>query len=101
ALADNVMTIVWRGDVPDNVCDGANAIKIADGGIFRFGVSLQKNPDRALIAQRLLRGSNRFWAAYRDRRNDMRKQHHVADRHDDQCIVRYPHSTSVGRSCRS
>ena len=46
ALADDVMGLVRRGDVADDIGDSADPVEIVGRGILRLGVSLQQNPDR-------------------------------------------------------
>src|ERR1700737_5481500 len=87
ALADDVMGFIRRGDVTDDVGDGADAVEVVGGGVLHLSVSLQQNADRPLLAQRLLRGGDRSRAGYGDRSDDTRKQHGIANRDNDQGVI--------------
>ncbi len=97
ALADDVMGFVRRGDVADDIGDRADPVEIAGRRILHLGIPLQQNPDWPLFAQRLLRGGDRFGAVDGDRRHDAGKQHHVANRHDDQGITGNRRDVGLGR----
>src|SRR3954471_22245776 len=87
ALANEVMAIVLSGDVTDDIGDGANPVEVVGARIVRFCVSLQQDSDRPLLAQGLLRGSDRFRPGYRDRSHDAGKQHGIANRDKDQGVI--------------
>ncbi len=87
ALADDVMGLVRSGDVTHDIGDGTDAMEIIGTGILDVGVSLQKDSDRPLLAQRLLRGGDRFRPGDGDRGHDRREQHGIANRHNDKRIT--------------
>ena len=87
ALADDVVGFVGRGNVTHDVRDRANPKKLVGSRVVRLGVSLQQDPDRPLLAQRLLGGGDRFGPPDGDRRDHPRKQHGIAHGNDDQGIA--------------
>ena len=77
------MGFIRRGDVADDIGDGAEPVQIVGAGIVHIDVSLQQDSDRPLLAQRLLGGSDRFRPLDGNGSHHARKQHGVADRDDD------------------
>ena len=84
------MRLVRRGDVPHDIGDGADAIKIIRSLIIHLRITLQKDADRPLLAQRLLGRRNGFRPSDVDRKDHAWKQHGVADGNDDQRIIGDP-----------
>ncbi|MGY4266688.1 hypothetical protein ACVJF2_005258 [Bradyrhizobium sp. USDA 4519] len=88
ALADQMVAVVRTGDVAHDVGCGADAVKPVGAGIVGLGIALQQDADRPLLAHRLLGRGNRGRPGDRDRNDDIRKQHGVAHRDDDQRVAR-------------
>jgi hypothetical protein len=89
ALADNVMAVVRRrGHVPDDVRDGADAVKVDGMRIVHVGAELKQDSDRTLLAYGLLGGRDRLLPHDRDRSDDAGKENGIPDRHDDQRVGR-------------
>ena len=88
ALADHVMRAVGRGDVAQDVGDGADAVELVRAGIVHRRVALHHDADRALLAHRLLERRDRLGPAHRDRDDHAGEEHGVADREQDQGVVR-------------
>ncbi|MHC2735379.1 hypothetical protein ACVMFA_001140 [Bradyrhizobium liaoningense] len=87
ALADDVVGAVGRGDVAHDVGDGGDPVEVVRPGLLGLGAALQDDADRALLAQRLLRGGDGLRPADRDRRDGAGKQHHLAHGDDDQRVL--------------
>src|SRR6185437_16829023 len=61
ALADDMMGLIRRRDVADDVGNRAHPVKIVRRRIVHLAIALKQNSDWSLLAQRLLGGSNRLW----------------------------------------
>ena len=84
AAGDQMMVAVGRGDVAQDLGDGADLMQMLRAGRVDRGVLLQQHADRPVGFGGLLRARDRLRAAERDRHDDAREEHGVARRHEDQ-----------------
>jgi hypothetical protein len=84
---DEVMTGVGPGDVANDVGEGADAVQIVGARFAQLRIALEQDADLPLFAHGLLCGGDRLRSRYRDRDNDVRKQHGVAYRDNDESII--------------
>ena len=88
-LADDDVGIVGEGDVAQDVGHRADPAQILQGWLLDFGVPLQQDSHRPIGLDRLLRGKDRGLATNRQRQDHAGKEDGIADRHDDQRILRH------------
>jgi hypothetical protein len=88
ALRDHVVRAVGGGDVAQHLRRGPDRVQLIRPRLFDCRISLQHDPEHALAADRLLRGSDRRFPADRQRQHDPGEQHGLPDRQDDHGIRR-------------
>ena len=88
ALRDDVVGIVGGSDVTEDVGDGADPVEVFRAGGLDFRAPLQDHPQRLLPADRLLRRRDGCAAAEDDRQDHAGKQHQVANRQENERIIR-------------
>ena len=88
AAADHVMRAVRRGHVAQDLGRGADLVQLLGGRLVDGRIGLQHEADHGLAAHGFLRRRDGGRAADGQRHHDAGKQHHVAQRQDDQVIRR-------------
>ena len=87
ALADDMVGPVGRGEVPQQVRDGAYPVEVLRPRRLDRRVALQDHPERQLLASRFLRRRDRIAATDDERQDDAREQHQVAYRQEDHLVI--------------
>ena len=88
ALAHQVVGAVGRGHVADDRRGRADPVQLVERRVLGLGVLLQQEPDLAFDAHGLLGACHRLLALDRDGQDHPGEQHEVADRQDDQHVIR-------------
>src|SRR3712207_6583 len=87
ALHDEMMSAVLSGYITNDVGNRADPIEIVAGGNLCFRIMLQQKADFTLRTHGLLSGREGTVAIDSDRQHGAWKEHHVANRHDDQHVI--------------
>gem|GEM_PF-6527193 len=88
-LADDDVGVVGEGDVAQDVGNRADRAQILLSRLLDLGVALQQDADRPIGLDCLLRGKDRRLATDRQRQDHAGKEDGIADRHDDQRVLRH------------